>query len=146
MAAFAFQEMPVRPGGDDALQATAAEIRRMLQLAAGPGGTAPLGPHDALQLLHIIQEALTNVLKHARAGQVAVRVAFEGTTLAADITDNGQGAGPPPPAGTGGRGRANMRNRAQRLGGQIEWHAGQPGTRVSLRAARGVPGADPPPG
>ena len=111
-----------------------------------PGGTAPLGPHDALQLLHIIQEALTNVLKHARASQVAVRVAFEGTTLAADITDDGQGAGPPPAAGTGGRGRANMRNRAQRLGGQIEWHAGQPGTRVSLRAARGVPGADPPSG
>ena len=33
-----------------------------------------VAPHDALQLLHIVQEALTNVVKHARASTVTVRI------------------------------------------------------------------------
>ncbi len=106
-----------------------------------PDGGPPLAPHDALQLLHIIQEALTNVLKHARATAVTVRVVLDDTTLAVDVEDDGAGlpgAGPANDAktvaGNAGRGRANMRNRAQRLGGQIEWHATRPGTCVSLQA------------
>jgi signal transduction histidine kinase len=112
---------------------------------ATAGGGSPLAPHDALQLLHIVQEALTNVLKHARASAVAVRVAFEDALLAVDIVDNGAGAAQPPPDAhsavqRGGRGRANMRSRAQRLGGQIEWQPQSPGMRVSLRAPwRGDP-------
>lgn len=108
-------------------------------------------PHEALQLLHIVQEALTNVIKHARATAVTVHLSIQGGQLAVDIEDKGQGgraAAPGPGAAgvahTGGRGRANMRNRAQRLGGQIEWLALATGTRVSLRApwrVRAVAGA-----
>ncbi len=109
-----------------------------------PDGGPPLAPHDALQLLHIVQEALTNVLKHARATKVTVRVVMQGATLAVDVEDDGAGRLGATPAsavpgstgsgGSGGRGRANMRNRAQRLGGQIEWQATAQGTRVSLQA------------
>jgi signal transduction histidine kinase len=106
-----------------------------------PDGGPPLAPHDALQLLHIIQEALTNVLKHARATAVTVRVVLQGETLAVDVEDNGAGLGAAVPANGAqgsapgsGRGRANMRNRAQRLEGQIEWQALAQGTQVRLRA------------
>jgi signal transduction histidine kinase len=110
-------------------------------------GASPLAPHDAPQLLHIVQEALTNSLKHARASAVTVRVAFGADELAVDVSDDGQGL-PAPSASTGtpsagGRGRANMRNRAQRLGGRIEWHAEARGTRVSLRAPWRMPPAPP---
>ncbi|WP_425259287.1 sensor histidine kinase [Rubrivivax sp. RP6-9] len=108
---------------------------------SGADGVSPLAPHDALQLLHIIQEALTNVLKHARASTVTVRVALVDAELAVEVADDGAGiadTGPVPTAAGdtrhGGRGRANMRNRAQRLGGQLEWQSLGPGTCVRLRA------------
>ena len=104
---------------------------------ATPEGGSPLAPHDALQLLHIIQEALTNVLKHARATTVSIRLALGGGALALEIEDNGAGLGGA--ARSGGRGQANMRNRAQRLGGQLEWQALPQGTRVSLSAPWHVP-------
>jgi signal transduction histidine kinase len=72
-------------------------------------------------------------------------MALQDSTL---VVDNGTGAEPDTaqPATTaagmalgGGRGRANMRNRAQRLGGQVEWQAQAPGTRVCLRAPWRVP-------
>ncbi len=63
---------------------------------AWPGAAAALAPHDALQLLHIIQEALTNVLKHARASSVLIR------RVLADIEDNGAGSGAACPAHAGG--------------------------------------------
>jgi signal transduction histidine kinase len=106
-----------------------------------PDGGPPLAPHDALQLLHIVQEALTNVLKHAQATAVTVRVVLQGETLAVDVEDNGAGlafaglaGGANGIAASAGRGRANMRNRAQRLEGQIEWQALSQGTHVRLRA------------
>ena len=114
---------------------------------AAPDGSPPLAPHDTLQLLHIIQEALTNVLKHAQATQVTVRVALGETDLTVEVEDNGQAAATPAPAGSeeghppsGGRGRLNMRNRAQRLGGQVQWQSSAQGTRVHLWAPRRAPG------
>ena len=114
-------------------------------------GASPLAPHDALQLLHIIQEALTNVLKHARASAVVVRVGVQDAMLVVDIEDNGEGPQAATPPGdapgappSGGRGLANMRNRAQRLGGQLQWHVLAPGTRVSLRAPWPVPSTTAP--
>lgn len=108
----------------------------------GVDGTSTIEPHATLQLLHIIQEALTNVVRHAQAATVTVRLLVRDGTLAVDIEDDGRGDQAPaaavapasPPIRPGGRGRANMRSRAQRLGGQIEWLALSRGMRVSLRA------------
>ncbi len=105
-----------------------------LALPEPADGAAPaLSPHDALQVLHVVQEALTNVLKHARATEVRVRVAAAHGELAVDVVDNGAGA-PPAAATPGGRGRANLRARASRLGGAVHWQDEGPGLRVSLRA------------
>jgi signal transduction histidine kinase len=98
-----------------------------------PDTVLAIAPHDALQILHIAQEALTNVLKHARARTVTVRLVLQAQALQLDIADDGRGgdrtAGT---ASTAGRGRANMQVRAQRLGGTLEIDASQ-GTRVRLR-------------
>jgi len=64
----------------------------------------------------IVQEALTNVLRHARATHVDVRLRF-GDTLELDVEDDGIGA----PAGTnGGHGLVGMRERVGLFGGTLE--------------------------
>ena len=98
-----------------------------------PDEVLAIAPHDALQILHIGQEALTNVLKHARAQAVTVRLLHHDGTLALDISDDGRGDSGTALTRSGGRGQANMHARAQRLGGSLEIALGSGGTRVSLR-------------
>ena len=77
------------------------------------------------KLFPILQEATTNVLRHAQATQLTVRTGTvrdeDGrTSIVVDIADNGHGYAD---AGTPGRGLGNMRRRAQMLGGAaIELH------------------------
>ena len=91
------------------------------------------GPHKILQVLRILQEALTNVLKHARATEVTVRTSTAtdagGVTVIVDVIDNGTGfvAG-----NVSGRGLGNMRRRAQDLGGSVELTATEQGSRLRL--------------
>jgi two-component system sensor histidine kinase UhpB len=77
----------------------------------------------------VAQEALTNVLKHAKASRVEVSLAQSDARLTLMISDNGLGRAAP--AGSG-RGLANMRARALRLGATLELALGEDGTRVSL--------------
>ncbi|VTU36981.1 sensor histidine kinase [Variovorax sp. RA8] len=100
-----------------------------------------LSPHAALQLLRVAQEALTNVLKHAGATRVQVRLRRAGEMLEMEIEDNGRGLDPEP-GRQGGRGLHNMRSRAERLGGSLELRsvvAG--GCCVVLRLPMTVPAA-----
>jgi len=55
------------------------------------GLSQPLMPEQQLQLLFILQEALSNVRKHARASQVLVRLDDNGAALVLTIMDNGVG-------------------------------------------------------
>ena len=82
-----------------------------------PDRVLALPPDRALQLLRVTQEALTNVLKHARATQVRISLRLEASELRLSVADNGQGAAT---ANPGGRGLANMRTRTARLGGRLE--------------------------
>ncbi|MCX6891824.1 MAG: triple tyrosine motif-containing protein, partial [Verrucomicrobia bacterium] len=78
------------------------------------------------------KETLHNVLKHARATEVRVRLTFEDSTLRVGIEDNGCGFDAS--AGrTSGNGLRNLRQRFHDLGGRFELQSrpGQ-GTRVSL--------------
>ena len=95
------------------------------------------GPHKILQVLRILQEALTNVLKHARATQVTVRTSTAtdagGVTVIVDVIDDGTGfvAGNVS-ADLAGRGLNNMRRRAHELGGSVELAATEQGSRLRL--------------
>lgn len=82
-----------------------------------------LGPGRSLDLLRLLQEALTNVFKHSRAARVDVHLRRTGDRLELRVYDNGIGLpGTAPTAGNvrvGGAGMASMRHRAQRLGAEL---------------------------
>ena len=95
-----------------------------------PDEALVIAPHDALQILHIAQEALTNVVKHAQARSVTIRLLHEAGTLLLSVTDDGHGA--EALSRPGSRGQANMHRRAQLLGGQLQVQSGAEGTQVQL--------------
>jgi signal transduction histidine kinase len=88
-----------------------------------------------LSAYRIVQEALTNVRKHAGGAPASVRVAWEPRSLSLEVRDRGRpratrasagtnGAGPRPasPAGRNGHGLVGMRERVRLHGGEL--HAG----------------------
>ena len=86
----------------------------------------------ALHLYRIVREAISNVIRHAQARQLRVRVGVRGEAMQVELTDDGSGAGAVAPAG--GRGLDTMRERAAELAGAIDWKAGTAGgTKVLLR-------------
>jgi signal transduction histidine kinase len=99
----------------------------------------------------IVQEALTNVRKHAPGAAVSVAVHAgelpeEDVVLRVDDHPVGNGHGAPPKslaASGGGYGLQGMRERAQLLGGTLAAGAGSRGWRVELRLP--APGAGAPP-
>jgi len=79
-------------------------------------GEDPSGDEERL-VYRLVQEALTNVVKHASASRVTVGVRDEGGRTEISIRDDGEGFDPG--AATGGRGLTGMRERIELLGGQI---------------------------
>jgi signal transduction histidine kinase len=75
-----------------------------------------LPPEVGLVAYRVVQEALTNVLKHARASTVEVTVESDGQRLRLEVLDDGVGAAAPLGAGYG---RIGMRERVQAVGGSF---------------------------
>ncbi|WP_157817473.1 AAA family ATPase [Candidatus Thiodictyon syntrophicum] len=93
----------------------------------------PLAQRLILQLLRIMQEALSNGLKHARAGHIALQAIYRADgQLHIAVTDDGIGI---PEAVAQGRGLGNMQSRARELGGELTVSRLARGTRVSLTLA-----------
>jgi signal transduction histidine kinase len=69
----------------------------------------------------IVQEALTNVLRHAGPATAQVRICYEPDAVAVEILDDGVGPanGTAPVLPDGGHGLAGMRERAAMLGGTL---------------------------
>jgi signal transduction histidine kinase len=79
------------------------------------GQIRPLPPGLELSVYRIVQEALTNVLKHAQASMARVRVDYGPDAVTIDVTDDGTArAASSVPAG---HGLVGMRERAQVFGG-----------------------------
>lgn len=126
------------PAGLDRLDELIAQVREAgLTVAVRREGVpATLPPAVDLSAYRIVQEALTNVLKHAGPARVAVTVAYRPDGLHLSVTDDGTGVGP----GTGGHGLIGMRERAMLFGGELA--AGpRPGGGFAVRAR--LPGAAP---
>ena len=74
----------------------------------------------------IVQEALTNVLRHARADRASVCLRYEPTQLVVTVVDDGRGGAATPASGTGGNGLRGMAERAALVGGSVS-HGLNPG-------------------
>ncbi|WP_205614307.1 sensor histidine kinase [Streptomyces dangxiongensis] len=126
------------PDGDDGrrpprgltdLEELAANTRAsglVVDLTSGERTRAPAAAVD-LAGYRIVQEALTNTLRHARATRVSIRVRYDASTVHLTVTDDGR-----PPARAvrspgAGRGLLGMRERVALLGGTLEAGPGTDG-------------------
>ena len=126
-------ELAPQPGTGE-LDALAASVR-----AAGlpvnlviDGDLAAIPAAVDVSVYRIVQEALTNVLKHAGPARAEVTIGCEQDTVTIEVTDNGTGQ-PGNGSPGGGHGLAGMRERAAVFGGELA--AGpRPGGGYAVRA------------
>lgn len=82
------------------------------------GEPVALAPGLELAAYRVIQEALTNTIKHAHARSVRVRVDFAPDALSVEVSDDGRGAPSADEAG-GGHGVVGMRERVRLYDGVL---------------------------
>ncbi|GGM66324.1 hypothetical protein GCM10011608_59520 [Micromonospora sonchi] len=111
-------ELTPQPGlaGIEALaeQVREAGLPVTLTVAGTPG---PLEEGEALTVYRIVQEALTNALKHAGTATAQVRVSFADNAVEVEVTDTGRG--PLPDTDRVGHGLVGMRERVGLYGGVL---------------------------
>ncbi len=83
------------------------------------GTPRPLAPGVELCAYRVVQEALTNVLRHAPGASAEVRLRYEPHQVTVSVTDDGEGVIPDRVRTDGGHGLIGMRERAKLYGGQI---------------------------
>lgn len=86
----------------------------------------PLPAEVENNLLRIGQEALTNAIKHANAGEIRVELAYQNLQCSLQIKDDGKGFGVGSIPAVGGFGLLGISERAERIGAQLTIHS-QPG-------------------
>jgi signal transduction histidine kinase len=122
------------PPGIDQLPQLEAQVRAAglavtLSVTGGPDAPAAVGR----TVYRIVQEALTNTMRHAAASRATVTVALGPDTVSVEVTDDGRGG-----AHTDGHGLCGMRERAAALGGTLEAGARGHGFRVAARLPTGA--------
>jgi len=89
-----------------------------------------LGPRPTLQVLRILQEAVTNAMRHSAATKITVQgSAHDAGTIQISVSDNGTGL---PSALRRGRGLTSMETRARNLGGELSIESSGTGTKLCL--------------
>ena len=144
---------------DDGLEGSLREYLRKYSRQTGIAATLTcegdtrraLSPRAEVQLLRVVQEALTNTRKHSRAKRVSVRIDCLGQGVTLTIEDDGVGFDPATVVSSleGGFGMKSMRERVEQIGGSIDVHtAPNEGTAIVVRLdaedTRGTPSAETP--
>jgi signal transduction histidine kinase len=89
------------------------------------------------ELLAISREGLANVARHSGASHASVRLGVPGTDVRLEIADDGRGIDPSTKPVRGHHGVANMRTRAEALGGTFDLESGPgAGTRIIVSIPR----------
>jgi signal transduction histidine kinase len=115
-----------RPGGIDGL----VETVRAAGLEVDVAGPPP--PPDLTAVVHrVLQEALTNALRHAPGAPVAVRLRVDASGYTCRV-HNAHVPGAPASASSR-QGLPGMRARAEQIGGTVEWSADEEGFTVTAR-------------
>ncbi|WP_409484115.1 sensor histidine kinase [Arsenicicoccus dermatophilus] len=104
-------------------------------------GEPTLTPHREVQVIRIIQEALTNARKHSGARHARITVSEDGDWTRFLVEDDGQGFVPESSPCGEGFGLHSMRERAELVGGHLDVSSGPGlGTRVVVEVPRGARG------
>jgi len=99
------------------------------------GNPFPVSGSAGIHIYRVLQEALNNVTRHSGARQAWVRLRFAERELELEVEDHGAGFGPN--GDKPGIGLVAMRERAELLGGAVEFsRPPEGGTRVRLRVPR----------
>jgi len=107
------------PAGLEALVRQFKELTDIAVAVRVSGDVARLDPGRQQLLRAVLQEALTNVAKHARATSAAIAVEVRDDVVAFEVTDDGAGHDEAGRAG-GHYGLRQMRERVESLGGRLE--------------------------
>jgi two-component system, NarL family, sensor histidine kinase DevS len=98
-----------------------------LDQGSGENGSGRLDPELESTIYRVVQEALTNVSRHAEASKAVVRISERDGVVHASVTDDGKGMpgaerlGPRGDGLEGGFGMSGMRERAELVGGELYW-------------------------
>jgi signal transduction histidine kinase len=107
--------------------------RYELELIVEDGFPRTLSEKAGRELVRIVQEALTNVSRHAEARHVRVRLERDGDLARVEVADDGRGFDTENPGI--GVGQQSMRHRALEIGGELEVRSAPGrGTRVRIEA------------
>ena len=101
----------------DRIRASGLEVQTDIDPAVRDG---QLPPDVDVAAYRIVQESLTNVLRHSQASRAEVRIQREHGAVVVDVVDNGTAVAVRRPADGAGTGIAGMRARAEALGGTLE--------------------------
>ena len=113
-------------------QAAALSAREGLAIGVdGPDAPLPIGPEVEQHLYRLGQEALANVVKHARASRATVRIAATDDIVSIEVSDDGRGFDPAA-VGPDHFGLRSMRGRVADLGGHLQITSA-PGRGTTLR-------------
>jgi signal transduction histidine kinase len=121
----------------DAIERTAARWREETDISlttTTTGTPVSLHPNIEVTLLRVVQEALANVRKHARASAVQITLSYMADIVVLDVQDDGVGLdGSPSSSFSGGYGLQAMRERVNLCGGSVtlESEVGE-GTTVAI--------------
>lgn len=111
-------------------QVEAAGIALLVEHGLDEGKPGP-GPRPTLQILRILQEAVTNAMRHSGASEIALSSHEDSDGLIhISIADNGRGL---PTEIAGGRGLTSMRSRAEAVGGSLHIDSTASGTTLRLK-------------
>ncbi len=124
---------PTAPGLGGIPELVARVAAAGLAVRLRESGSAPQLPGPVgLCAYRVVQEALTNVLKHTRGARVSVSVDYGGGSVAVRVCDDG-GTGVRPAQSSGGRGLAGLAERVRAFGGQFQ--AGTDGSGFAVAAS-----------
>ena len=94
--------------------------------------TCTLAPASCLELMRVLQEALTNVFRHSQASRVDVEMRHEFGSLKLTVRDNGIGFPEPGQTGHHGTGLISMRARVTRVGGTLDIRSAPGATSIEV--------------
>jgi signal transduction histidine kinase len=120
-----------RPDDEERSRAAVPGLAQLDELVAGVARAGPpvqvlvdgepveLPPAVDLAVYRVVQESLTNVVRHAGPTRATVRVAYGAADVVVEVTDDGAAGPAPSPGPGGGHGIAGMRERVAALGGEL---------------------------